>query len=104
MVLARRVGHMAPKEVAELLGVSDEVVDDRSNNSSRRDKFFSDMVNLSPRGMRESTAVKGPEDPFVDSFAMSSGPSNPFRACLTLGYNGGDEDEGDEDEDEDEEN
>ena len=76
---------MAPKEVAELLGVSDEDADDKSNNCSRRAKLFSDMVNLSPRGVRKSTAVKGPEDPFVDSFAMSPGLSNPFLACLTLG-------------------
>ena len=98
MVLARRVGHMAPKEVAELLGVSDEDIDDRSNSSSRRAKLFSDIVNLSPRGMRKPKAIKGLEDPFVDSFATSSDEDEDE------GDDDEDEDEGGDDEDEDEEN
>jgi len=61
--------------VAELLGVSDGDIDDRSNvqHSSRRAKLFSDIVNLIPRGVRiEAECYIGLEDPFVDSFAKSS--------------------------------
>jgi len=102
IVLARRVGHMAPKEAAELLGVSDDDVDDVDDESvpSRRAKLFSDTVNLSPRGTTESTALKVEEDPVVNHSAKSPGLTNPFRALLNSGDD--EEDEGDEDEDEEE--
>ncbi|KAK3362481.1 hypothetical protein B0T25DRAFT_524426, partial [Lasiosphaeria hispida] len=77
MVLARRVGHMAPKDAAELLGVSDDV---GNEGPSRRARLFSDIISLSPGRGRELVTLEGSEDPFV-----SPGLSNPFSALQTSG-------------------
>ncbi|KAK3364249.1 hypothetical protein B0T25DRAFT_598145 [Lasiosphaeria hispida] len=77
MVLARRVGHMAPKEAAELLGVSDDVDNEEPSRSAR---LFSDIISLSLGRGRQLVTSEGSEDPFV-----SPGLSNPFSAPQTSG-------------------
>jgi len=62
MDLARRVGHVASKDAAKIL----RTVEDKSSRSSERERLFSDIVNLCPRGVGGGAAGSGLDDDEAD--------------------------------------